>query len=122
MPAAFDILARSTPIYTSRLIEASAGTGKTFTMEHLIVRFLLEEAHNQPPPTIKEILAVTFTRAAVRDMKQRLHKNLQQTLRFLNQTETATPPDYLIAILERGERSRLEATRRIESALMSFEE
>lgn len=122
MPAAFDILSRKTPIYASRLIEASAGTGKTFTMEHLIVRFLLEEEGNQPPPTIKEILAVTFTRAAVRDMKQRLHKNLQQTLCFLNQTESAAPPDYLLAILERGERSRLEAARRIESALNAFEE
>ena len=42
-----------------RLIEASAGTGKTFTLAHLVLR-LLTEGRN----SINEILVVTFTEAA----------------------------------------------------------
>ena len=96
-------------------------------MEHLIIRLLLEEDSGTPPPTLKEILAVTFTRAAVRDMRRRLHSNLEKTLHLLHQTATIPtitppPPDYLQAILEQGERARLQAIRRIESALNSFEE
>lgn len=117
----FDILSRNTPVYCNRLIEASAGTGKTFTMEHLIVRLLLEETSHVHPPTLKEILAVTFTRAAVRDMRRRLERNLQHSLWLLNHSEQAAP-DYLQAIRERGERARLAAIRRIESALQAFHE
>ena len=41
-----------------RLIEASAGTGKTFSLAHLVLRLLTEENHK-----INEILVVSFTRA-----------------------------------------------------------
>lgn len=118
----FDILDRNTKVYGNRLIEASAGTGKTFTMEHLIIRLLLEEHEGAPPLQLKDILAVTFTRAAVRDMKQRLHHNLKNTLHLLNSPVDKTLPDYLKAIVEQGERACLKATRRIESAIYSFEE
>lgn len=65
----FNILDPSQEILESRCLEASAGTGKTFAIEHLIVRL-------QSTLKIDEILAVTFTRAAAHEMKTRLRAHL----------------------------------------------
>ena len=52
-------------------IEASAGTGKTFTLEGLYIRLLLEKEF-----TPDQILVVTFTRAATEELKDRIRKKL----------------------------------------------
>lgn len=52
-------------------IDASAGTGKTFTIEHLFVRLLLKGV------PVERILLVTFTRAAAREMKERIRVRLE---------------------------------------------
>ncbi len=51
----------------SNLIEASAGTGKTYSIAILVLRLVLE--HRLP---IKEILMVTFTKAAVAELEERI--------------------------------------------------
>lgn len=61
------------PLDGTVLIEASAGTGKTHTLERLIARHLLWNGH-----AIDSILAVTFTRAAAADIKLRLHAFLMR--------------------------------------------
>jgi exodeoxyribonuclease V beta subunit len=67
----FDVLDEKTSIFGSRVIEASAGTGKTFTIEHLVVRLLKESDIK-----LNQVLVVTFTRAATRDLKKRIRGNL----------------------------------------------
>ena len=69
----FDILSKTTPLHSRLFLEASAGTGKTFTIEHLVVRLLLETSFN-----INEIVIVTFTRAATRELKNRIRENLEK--------------------------------------------
>ena len=69
----FDILDPATPILGKRFLEASAGTGKTFAIERLFVR-LLQESDVQLP----EILVVTFTRAATRELKMRIRAALEE--------------------------------------------
>ncbi len=71
----FDILAKNTLLEPRLFLEASAGTGKTFTIEHLVVRLLLET-----PLTLDEIVIVTFTRAATRELKDRVRSNLEQII------------------------------------------
>lgn len=73
--SSFDILSRTVPLQHRLFLEASAGTGKTFTIEHLVVRLLLETDF-----TIDQILVVTFTRAATRELKVRIRANLEKTL------------------------------------------
>ena len=51
----------------SNLIEASAGTGKTYSIAIMTLRLILEK--NIP---ISEILLVTFTNSAVNDLKSRI--------------------------------------------------
>src|SRR5690606_31205042 len=55
------------PLQSTNLIEASAGTGKTYSIAILVLRLLLEKKLS-----IKEILMVTFTKAAVSELEERI--------------------------------------------------
>ncbi len=55
------------PLQGCNLIEASAGTGKTYSIAILLIRILIEQKI-----TIKEILLVTFTKAAVAELHDRV--------------------------------------------------
>ena len=73
------------PLYGSRLIEASAGTGKTFTIAMLYVRLVLGHGAGSEsgaqgacarPLTPPEILVVTFTDAATKELRERIRARL----------------------------------------------
>lgn len=63
----FDV--RTVPLAGSNLIEASAGTGKTYSIAILVLRLLLEQ-HT----SLREILMVTYTRAAAAELETRVRK------------------------------------------------
>lgn len=72
------------PLFGERLIEASAGTGKTFTIGALYLRLLLglgQDAAFLRPLTVEEILVVTFTEAATEELRGRIRSNIH-TLRI----------------------------------------
>lgn len=109
----FNILDPKTNIFQNRCLEASAGTGKTFAIEHLFVRFLLE---SDPPISLSQILAVTFTRDATREMKSRIRKNLEEVQKSLEGEKTLQWP-YLEKITLRA-----EALKRTKDALIQIDE
>lgn len=59
------------PLHGVRLIEASAGTGKTFTLATLFTRLVVERGVR-----IGQILAVTFTEAATQELRRRIRERL----------------------------------------------
>jgi len=67
----FDVHDPSLPLLQDHFIEASAGTGKTYTIQQLVKRMILEEGCK-----LEEILIVTFTRAATCELKERIRKEL----------------------------------------------
>lgn len=72
------------PLHGERLIEASAGTGKTFTIGLLYLRLLLGlggDAAYARPLSVEEILVVTFTEAATAELRGRIRDNIH-TLRI----------------------------------------
>ncbi|WP_291524368.1 UvrD-helicase domain-containing protein, partial [Acidithiobacillus sp.] len=64
------------PLHGSRLIEASAGTGKTWTIAALYLRLILghgaEGEHFAHALLPEDILVMTFTRAATQELKERI--------------------------------------------------
>lgn len=74
--SSFDIFLPTTSVSGKFFLEASAGTGKTFTIEQVILRSLLEESVEQT----KNILVVTFTNAATNELKLRIQASLKQAL------------------------------------------
>jgi exodeoxyribonuclease V beta subunit len=57
-------------------IEASAGTGKTYTIEHLVLRLLME----RPDLQLEEILLVTYTEKAAGELKARIRLKIETAL------------------------------------------
>ncbi len=91
--------AHTFPLHGSRLIEASAGTGKTWTIAALYVRLVLghrpsaaaDDASDQGaigPLLPPDILVMTFTRAATRELSERIRARLVQAVAcFRGETE-----------------------------------
>jgi exodeoxyribonuclease V beta subunit len=71
------------PLHGLRLIEASAGTGKTFTLVTVLLRLLLERG-----VPIQQLLAVTFTRAATQELRKRLRQRLLAAQKVLDGAAT----------------------------------
>jgi exodeoxyribonuclease V beta subunit len=62
-------------LHRHAVVEASAGTGKTYTIEQLVLRLLTEEA-----VPLEQILIVTFTEKATGELKVRLRGMLERAI------------------------------------------
>lgn len=97
-------LALEFPLYGSRLIEASAGTGKTYTIAALYVRLILQHGIETNaafsrallPP---EILVVTFTDAATQELRDRIRAKLVEAAQVFR-LEQAEPDPLLQRLCE----------------------
>ncbi|QVE49537.1 exodeoxyribonuclease V subunit beta [Chlamydia crocodili] len=90
----FDIFNAQTSIHGKYFLEASAGTGKTFTIEQIVLRAILEGSVSH----VENILAVTFTNAATNELKLRIQDNLKHALSQLKSAlkdPSAPLPPYL---------------------------
>ncbi len=91
----------SFPLHGSRLIEASAGTGKTYTIAALYLRLILGHGHDGIRPARPllpaDILVMTFTRAATRELSDRIRARLNEAARAFR--EPSEKDDSLIAEL-----------------------
>jgi exodeoxyribonuclease V beta subunit len=95
------------PLDRHCVIEASAGTGKTFTIEHLAIEVLLNSETR-----LDQMLAVTFTEKAAAELRARIRQTIEKTLRGASTADEAI-----------GDRVPLdeEKARRLEAALFAFE-
>ena len=79
------------PLHGERLIEASAGTGKTYTIAGLYLRLLLghgplieegadvgQSSAHERPLSVTEILVVTFTEAATAELRGRIRGRIHE--------------------------------------------
>lgn len=67
---------QTVPIAGNMMIEASAGTGKTYTITLLVLRLLLGINVDKTPKKLPEILIVTFTNAATAELKERIYSRI----------------------------------------------
>jgi exodeoxyribonuclease V beta subunit len=102
------------PLDGFSLIEASAGTGKTYTISHLYLRYLLERDLK-----VQEILVVTFTNAATDELKHRIRQLITGVLHALEApTDSQSKMEDHFATW-RGDD---QAIRRLQQALTDFDE
>ncbi|MFZ2989256.1 exodeoxyribonuclease V subunit beta [Ideonella sp.] len=91
------------PLWGSRLIEASAGTGKTWTIAALYLRLVLGhggEAGFGRPLLPAEILVMTFTRAATRELSDRIRARLVEAAQcFRGLAQPAAHDGFLVTLL-----------------------
>ncbi|MBK5931539.1 exodeoxyribonuclease V subunit beta [Halochromatium salexigens] len=81
------------PLHGSRLIEASAGTGKTFTLALLYIRLVLGHGDRGRPAETAlmppNILVVTFTDAATKELRERIRARLVEAAAVFDEPATA---------------------------------
>ncbi len=115
-PAAFDLLG---PLPTgTTVLEASAGTGKTYTIAGLVARFIAEGK-----ATMDELLVVTFGRAATRELRERVRERLVSARELLADAAAARAgKDDVVALLATaGDAEVAERRRRLDVALSAFD-
>lgn len=103
------------PLDGVRLVEASAGTGKTWSITALILRLVAEAGR-----PIREILTVTFTNAATEELRDRVRTRLNAARRQAG----GGPGDdaVLAAALAKPGADPAEAERRLREAVRDFDE
>ncbi|GAA1102917.1 exodeoxyribonuclease V subunit beta [Nocardioides dubius] len=99
------------------LLEASAGTGKTWTIGALVARFVAEGV-----ATLEEMLVVTFGRAASQELRERVRAQLVELEAALGEPSAVKPGnevvDLLIAV---DDAERALRRRRVRAALAGFD-
>ncbi len=97
------------PLPTGRVaIEASAGTGKTFTLASLVLRCVAEAA-----VPVDQLLVVTFGRAAAAELRDRVRTRLTDAVAALRHPGSAPADDELLTLLAATDREhRLERLER----------
>ena len=78
------------PFDGCQLIEAGAGTGKTFTIALLYLRAVL--GHGMPACWPRDILVTTFTELAADELKTRIHARMMQAARLFSGEEVSADP------------------------------
>jgi exodeoxyribonuclease V beta subunit len=108
----FDLL--GSPLEGANLIEASAGTGKTYTITCLFLRLILEKRL-----TVKDILVVTYTVAATEELRDRTRKKIREALEAFTRGDSK---DSFFKGLIQKTRGTEEAINLLRSALCDFDE
>lgn len=98
----------SIPLDRHAVIEASAGTGKTYTLEHLVIDLLLTAEVD-----LGELLVVTFTEKAAAELRSRLRQKMTSLLETTEGTSSA-PGDGIWTIDD-------AARKKLSRALLSFD-
>ena len=98
------------------VLEASAGTGKTFTIAALAARYV---AAGVP---LRDILLVTFTRAATGELRERVRERLESAERALGGGGGADERDQVVRLLAEGTDAEVRERRvRLARALSDFD-
>ncbi|PIS01864.1 MAG: hypothetical protein COT84_00115 [Chlamydiae bacterium CG10_big_fil_rev_8_21_14_0_10_35_9] len=107
----FNCLEATTDIFGKKVLEASAGTGKTFAIEHITTRLILQGI------TLEKILIVTFTNLATDELKERIRKAIENSINLLAEQDNHTAFSYLLSYY-----NDKKALARLKAALYSFDE
>jgi exodeoxyribonuclease V beta subunit len=120
-PAPFDVF--ECGLDRVNLIEASAGTGKTWSICVLVLRLLLERALE-----VRQILVVTFTNAATAQLRERVRSAIAETLAWLRAGPDASAPadGFAARLVQAVERhaavARPQMANLLDQALQAFDE
>jgi exodeoxyribonuclease V beta subunit len=99
------------------LLEASAGTGKTFAVGALVTRYVAE-GH----AALEEMLVITFGRAASQELRERVREQLVEAERALTEPDAARARGGLVGLLASVDDDEIDRRRkRLRDALAAFD-
>ncbi|KAA8960268.1 exodeoxyribonuclease V subunit beta [Mycobacterium sp.] len=111
----FDLLGPLPVPGSTTVLEASAGTGKTFTLAGLVTRYLAET-----DVRLDEMLVITFNKNASRELRERVRGQIVEAVSAL-EGRTPAGSDLVGHLLAAGDAERLTRRARLRDALADFD-
>ncbi|HTE72048.1 MAG TPA: UvrD-helicase domain-containing protein [Actinomycetes bacterium] len=114
MPEPFDLLG---PLPTgTTVLEASAGTGKTFTIANLVARYVADGV------PMESLLVVSFSRESTRELRERVRERLVSARDGLARPATIADDDLVLGQIADAEAEAVDVRRKLfEEALTVFD-
>jgi exodeoxyribonuclease V beta subunit len=113
---AFDLLGELPTGASTTVLEASAGTGKTFTLAGLVTRYVAEGV-----ATLDEMLLITFGRAASQELRERVRAQLVDAARALDDPSTVGDNELLAQLVIGTAEELAERRHHLRDALAGFD-
>ncbi|MFV0496369.1 UvrD-helicase domain-containing protein [Mycobacterium sp.] len=108
----FDLLGPLPADASTTVLEASAGTGKTFALAGLVTRYIAEGRAR-----LDEMLLITFGRAASQELRDRVRRQINDTLAAFDDPATAGDNDLTAYLIQGDDAIRSERKQRLRDAL-----
>jgi exodeoxyribonuclease V beta subunit len=112
----FDLLGPLPAAQSTTVLEASAGTGKTFALAGLVTRYLAEGM-----ATLDQMLLITFGRAASQELRERVRRQIVDAVIAFDDPMTAGENQLLTHLLDGSDDEREGRKRRLRDALAGFD-
>jgi exodeoxyribonuclease V beta subunit len=112
----FDLLGQLPTPGSTTVIQASAGTGKTFTLAGLVARYIAEGL-----ATLDEMLLITFSRAATCELRDRVRSQIRDAAAAFDDSEVADDNEVIRHLLDAADEERSARRRRLREALAHFD-
>jgi exodeoxyribonuclease V beta subunit len=112
----FDLLGPLPAQPSTTVLQASAGTGKTFALAGLVTRYLAEGA-----ATLDQMLLITFSRAASQELRERVRRQIVDAVIAFDDPSTVGDNQLVKYLLSGTDDECLERKRRLRDALAGFD-
>ena len=112
----FDLLGPLPAPLTTTVLEASAGTGKTFALAGLVTRYIAEGV-----ATLDQMLLVTFGRAASQELRERVRCQMLDALTAFEDPSTVGENQLVAHLIDAPDDERHLRTQRLKDALAGFD-
>ncbi|MCV7100124.1 exodeoxyribonuclease V subunit beta [Mycobacterium palustre] len=112
----FDLLGPLPASGSTTVLEASAGTGKTFALAGLVTRFIAEGVGK-----LDEMLLITFSKAASRELRERVRCQIVEAVAALEGSMPGRLTDLLAHLTAGTDAERGERCARLRDALSDFD-
>ena len=98
------------------MLEASAGTGKTFALAGLVTRYVAEGA-----ATLDQMLLITFGRAASQELRDRVRRQITDAAAAFDDPSLVGDNQLVAHLLEGTDEERADREQRLRDALAGFD-
>ena len=108
----FDLLGPLPAERSTTVLQASAGTGKTFALAGLVTRYLADGA-----ATLDQMLLITFSRAASQELRERVRRQIVDAVIAFDDPSTVGDNQLVRYLLNGADDERVERKWRLRDAL-----
>jgi len=112
----FDLLGPLPEPGSTTVLEASAGTGKTFALAGLVTRYIAEGK-----ATLDEMLLITFSRAATQELRDRVRRQISEALAAFDNPDLAGENQVIRHLLAGTPRELADRKERLGDAVAGFD-